>query len=142
MRKNLAALIIVAVVLVAGGVYLATKNSDKNNTTNASSMDMSSGSTDQTAPNQDSTPQATNSVTIQNFAFSPADITVKAGTKVTWINQDSTAHTVTETDSQVGPNSGDLAQGESYSFTFAKAGTYHYHCSIHSEMTGTVTVTQ
>ncbi|HEY9712347.1 MAG TPA: cupredoxin family copper-binding protein, partial [Chroococcales cyanobacterium] len=121
-------------------IWLASRNNSKNNTgsTNTTSMNMNSNSSNSSS----STPVATNKVTIQNFAFSPADITVKKGTAVTWTNGDSVTHTVTETDSQTGPNSGDLAPGKSYSFTFDTAGTYHYHCSIHTEMTGTVTVTE
>jgi heme/copper-type cytochrome/quinol oxidase subunit 2 len=48
---------------------------------------------------------------------------------------------VTENDGQTGPDSDLLSPGQSYSFTFNQAGTFHYHCKIHPEMTGTVTVT-
>lgn len=80
-------------------------------------------------------------VAIENFAFSPAAITVKVGTKVTWTNKDSAPHTVT-TDNGVGPNSGNLAPGDTYSFTFDTAGTFAYHCSLHNSMTATIIVTQ
>jgi plastocyanin len=80
-------------------------------------------------------------VAIQNFTFAPQTLTVKAGTKVTWKNDDSTPHTVTSTDggstsaSTTGLfDSGQLAQGGSFSFTFTKAGTYHYECTIHASM--------
>jgi plastocyanin len=79
-------------------------------------------------------------VTIQNFAFNPKTVTVKVGTKVTWTNQDSTAHTVTFDTG--GATSDNLAQGATYEQTFSTAGTLTYHCKIHSTMTGTVTVTQ
>lgn len=78
-------------------------------------------------------------VTIQNFAFSPASITVTKGTTVMWTNRDSTAHTVTG-NTAGGPASGHIQPGQSYSFTFNSAGTFPYHCSIHPEMTGSVTV--
>lgn len=83
-------------------------------------------------------PSGGNSVSIVNFAFSPASLTVKVGTKVTWTNNDSVGHTVTADggafDSQtVGPNN-------SFSFTFTKAGTYTYHCAIHPYMTATIIV--
>src|SRR6516225_10010166 len=72
-----------------------------------------------------STPSASgNSVTIMNFAFSPASLTVKTGTKVTWTNNDSITHTVTA--DQGAFDSGDLSPGNSFSFTFTKAGTYSY----------------
>ncbi|MBX4197301.1 cupredoxin domain-containing protein [Candidatus Saccharibacteria bacterium] len=79
---------------------------------------------------------------MQNFAFMPADITVKKGTTVTWTNNDSAAHTVTAISSSSGPSSGTLNQGDKYTFTFNTAGMFHYRCSIHPDMLGTVTVTE
>jgi plastocyanin len=86
-------------------------------------------------------PATGHTVAIQNFAFTPQTLTVKAGTKVTWTNSDSTPHTVTSTD---GPStsasptglfdSGQLASGATFSFTFTKAGTYYYECTIHASM--------
>ena len=75
-------------------------------------------------------------VSIANFAFNPADVTVKVGQSVTWTNNDTTTHTVTGADFDSGP----LAPGATYSHTFATAGTFDYHCSIHTSMTGKVTV--
>jgi len=76
------------------------------------------------------------SVTIQNFSFTPADIKVKVGDKVTWTNQDSVSHTVTA----AGFDSGILNQGQSFSQTFNETGEFNYHCSPHQSMKGTVTV--
>ena len=59
---------------------------------------------------------------------------------MTWTNQDSDTHTVTGTDTDV-IASQDLDQGDTYSVTFGQTGTFHYICSIHTFMTGTVTVT-
>ena len=84
---------------------------------------------------------ATDSVAIKNFAFAPAAITVKSGTKVTWTNQDADAHTVTSQNGSGPLNSQPLDTGQSYSYTFTKAGTYSYLCTIHPFMTATVTVT-
>lgn len=89
-----------------------------------------------TAPT--SAPSGGNSVAIANFAFSPASLTVKVGTKVTWTNNDSAAHTVTA--DQGAFDSGTLSPGGSYSFTFTKAGTYTYKCSFHAQMTATIVV--
>jgi plastocyanin len=83
--------------------------------------------------------QSTNSVTIQNFSFSPASITVTPGTTVTWTNKDTTAHTVTA-DSGTGPNSSQLQPNQTYTFKFDQAGTYAYHCSIHPQMKASVVV--
>ena len=79
-------------------------------------------------------------VTIQNFAYNPATLSVKVGTKVTWTNQDSIAHTVAFDTG--GATSDNLEQGATYEQTFSSAGTLTYHCKIHPIMTGTVTVTQ
>ena len=78
------------------------------------------------------------SISISNFAFSPASLTVKKGTTVTWTNQDGVTHTVTGDNG--GPSSGDLANGQSYSYTFNQTGTFTYHCSIHTFMKATVIV--
>jgi plastocyanin len=77
---------------------------------------------------------------ISDFAFQPAALTVTVGSCVTWTNEDNTTHTVTGTDTDL-ISSPDLDQGDTYSVTFDQAGTYHYICSIHTNMTGTVTVT-
>ena len=79
-----------------------------------------------------------NKVTISNLAFSPLSLTVAVGTTVTWTNKDSVAHTVTS-DSGVF-NSGNLANGATFSNTFNTAGTFAYHCSIDTNMTGTIIV--
>jgi plastocyanin len=78
-------------------------------------------------------------VEIKNIAFNPAAITVKPGDKVTWTNNDSVTHTVTLDDNSV--DSGDLAAGSTFDHAFASAGTFAYHCKIHSSMHGTITVT-
>ena len=75
---------------------------------------------------------------IANFAFDPGSVKVKVGTAVTWTNSDGAPHTVTAADGSFA--SGRLGSGAAFSFTFATAGTYVYHCAIHSSMTGTITV--
>jgi len=77
-------------------------------------------------------------VTIANFAFSPSIVTVPVGATVTWINQDSVAHTVTSTNQRF--DSAELKPGQQFSYTFTKAGSYAYFCTIHPAMTGTVIV--
>jgi plastocyanin len=105
--------------------------------TNTSSANVNSVGTTNT--NTAVVPTTENAVGITNFAFSPASITVKAGTTVTWTNNDSVAHTIVGDNG--GPSSGSIAQGGTYSYVFNTAGTLAYHCSIHPSMTGTVTVT-
>ena len=87
------------------------------------------------------TPVAGDAVTIQNFAFAPADLMVKVGTTVTWTNRDTDAHTVTSQTSGGPLQSAPLNTGQSYSYTFTKPGTYAYLCTIHPFMVATVTVT-
>jgi plastocyanin len=77
-------------------------------------------------------------IAIADFAFAPDITEVDAGTEVTWRNEDPAEHTVTATDADFESNN--LAQGESFSFTFDQPGTYEYRCVIHPEMEGTVNV--
>src|SRR5207237_615775 len=77
-------------------------------------------------------------VTIGNFTFGPEALTVPVGTTVTWVNGDDIPHTVVATDKSF--KSKVLDTDERFAFTFAKAGTYEYFCSIHPHMTGKVVV--
>ncbi len=77
-------------------------------------------------------------VTVSNMAFSPASVTIPVGTKVTWTNTDPVAHTVTADGGAF--NSGHLNPGQSFTYTFDKAGTFDYHCQYHPYMKGTITV--
>jgi plastocyanin len=79
-------------------------------------------------------------VKIDNFSFGPAAPTVPAGTTVTWKNRDDIPHTVVSTDDPKIFKSKVLDTDEKFSFTFSKAGTYSYFCSIHPKMTGKVIV--
>jgi plastocyanin len=84
-------------------------------------------------------PSAANAeVKIDNFSFGPQTITVPVGATVTWINHDDIPHTVVSTDGVF--NSRVRDTDEKFSFTFAKAGTYPYYCSVHPKMTGKVVV--
>jgi plastocyanin len=107
-----------ALVLVSGFFLLTGCGSKSNNSTNPTS--------------NGTTPVAAATATIQNFAFSPAVIHVLPGGSVTWTNKDATAHTVTDNAGSF--DSGNIAVDATYKMTFAKAGTYTYHCTIHSMM--------
>lgn len=85
-------------------------------------------------------PVASNTVAVQNFAFSPASVTVKAGSTVTWTNQDQDPHDVVSMNN--GPfHSPPLNTGQSFSHTFTTPGRFDYLCTIHPFMTATVVVT-
>lgn len=77
-------------------------------------------------------------VTIAGRAFSPGALSVRAGTTVTWTNRDGNEHTVTADGGAF--DSGTLADGQSFSFTFAAPGSFAYFCAIHPNMRGTVKV--
>jgi len=79
------------------------------------------------------------SVSIDNFTFSPAVLTVKPGTTVTWTNHDDIPHNVVSTDGKF-PKSKVLDTGEKYSYKFTKSGEYAYFCGIHPMMKGKIVV--
>ena len=80
------------------------------------------------------------SVTINNFEFQPALMTVTPGTKVTWVNKDEEPHTVLSADGGATFKSPALDTDDKFSFTFTKPGTYTYLCTVHPYMTGRVVV--
>jgi plastocyanin len=114
-------LLIILVSLLAVANSSCSKSSDTTTTTNGGSVPAT--------------------VNIANMVFGATSLTVKVGTTVTWKNKDSYAHTVTSNDGTTF-DSGNLAGGASFTFTPATAGTYDYHCNLHSGMTGTLIVTQ
>ena len=79
-------------------------------------------------------------VGIDNFSFSPAEITVPVGTKVEWTTHDDIPHTVTDAHDAKANHSPALDTGDSYSRTFDKPGRYEYFCALHPHMRGTVVV--
>ena len=135
MKKPVVIIIVLVAVLGIGGAFLAMSKKD----------DMSSHPTpaaDSTSQSS-ATPAAPDQVVIKDFAFGPKKITIKKGTKVTWTNQDDAKHDVAPDEkSEDFVASKLLAKGESYSFTFEKAGTYAYHCTPHPYMKATVEVTE
>src|SRR5581483_11252237 len=77
-------------------------------------------------------------VKIDNFSFGPQTVTVPVGATVTWTNRDDIPHTVVSTDGVFKSKVRDT--DEKFSYTFTKAGTYSYFCSVHPKMTGKVVV--
>jgi plastocyanin len=144
LHRTLPALVVglVAVVALAG----CGKISNSYGSSNSSGNGASGGGAATPMPTMSSSggavaPATGDMVAIQNFSFTPQTLTVKAGTKVTWTNNDTTVHDVTSTN---GPaidaattslfSSGTLNGGQSFSYTFTKAGTYYYECTIHASM--------
>jgi plastocyanin len=81
---------------------------------------------------------ATNVITIDNFTFSPKELTVAVGTTVKWVNHDDIPHTIVEKKTTF--RSKALDTDDSYSFTFTSAGTFDYFCGLHPHMVGQVIV--
>jgi amicyanin len=75
---------------------------------------------------------------IDNFTFAPQRLAVKAGTTVTWINDDDIPHTVASSTKLFKSNA--LDTNDKFSFTFTTPGTYEYFCSLHPHMTGAIVV--
>jgi plastocyanin len=97
---------------------------------------MGGRSTASQTPSVATGPEAT--IEIKDFAFAPADLTVRAGTKVTWVNRDAAPHDAAA-DGE-GWRTEVLSKGDSATITFDTPGAYTYHCSIHPYMKAVVTV--
>lgn len=119
MRKKNKQKMVIALAMLFSVFFLACKKEDPN-------------------PNGGGGSGGTNQVSMQGSQFSPASITVSKGSAVTWINNENVVHTVTSNAGSF--DSGDMANGNTFSFTFSNAGTFPYHCKHHSSMTGTVIV--
>jgi plastocyanin len=94
------------------------------------------GSPNATAADQPAAASA--EVKIDNFSFGPQTVTVPVGATVTWTNHDDIPHTVVSTDGVFKSKVRDT--DEKFAYTFTKAGTYPYYCTIHPKMTGKVVV--
>ncbi len=122
-----------ALSVVAAGILAAT----------TASCGGSDTGRDQTAP---TSPGATSGtvvtgdaiVEVKNFTFTPPNLTVSVGTKVTWKFDDAAKHNVVADDKTF--TSEILSNGQTYTYTFTKAGSYPYICTIHPYMKGTITV--
>ena len=148
-------IIIIVLILVAAGFYFYTmprQGSEVNNNTTNTPMNTppatggeqkTISTTTKTTVTTTVTPAVVSSVNIDiaNFAFSPAGVTIKAGTTVNWTNKDSLPHTVTSNTGLF--ESGELAPSSGkFSHTFSDKGSFSYHCSFHPNMKGTITVTE
>ena len=127
------AFLVIALVLAgcagAGGATVAT------------AKETSAAAAETTAPaTTAASAVAKNEISIKGNAFSPDSLSIKVGDTVTWINNDSYAHTVKASKGEF--DSGNMANGAKFSFTFDKEGTIDYICGIHTFMTGKIIVTK
>jgi plastocyanin len=132
-----------SLLAAVGGSFLlagcsSNSNSTSSNNATGAATGAATGTNAQSAP---AAPASGSAITIQNFAFSPATLTVPAGTTVMVSNKDSVTHTVTASDSAKSFNTGDISANAMATFKApSKPGTYPYHCTIHTFMHGTLTV--
>ncbi len=153
MKKSLSLLACASVLLLGAGCSTATTSTvpaattpttttqtttTKTTTTPETDAKKQEVTTTKTTTTEETITQSVKFLTIKNFAYSPASITVKAGTMISWENSDSVAHTVTADDGSW--DSGSLAKGKVFDRTFSKPGTYTYHCTPHPNMKGTIIV--
>jgi len=87
---------------------------------------------------QDATKKDANEITIDNFTFTPKELTIAVGTTVKWVNHDDIPHTIVEKKTSF--RSKALDTDDSYSFTFTSAGTFDYFCGLHPHMVGQIIV--
>jgi plastocyanin len=123
-------IIIGVVILFRVGIVLVNDTMNSAASTNTATLPVHSGSI---------------TLTISNMEFHPATIVITSGSKITWVNHDPMAHTVTEgqhaSATRGGFTSGILAAGKSWSYVFHAPGTYLYTCNFHPNMNAKVIVT-
>jgi plastocyanin len=137
-RDKAAAVAVAAALLALAGCSSSSGSGGSSATSTPAGTPSATGSGSATSGS--STPNGAAMITIKNFAFDPATLTVHPGAKVTVTNQDSTAHTVTATGAKQF-DTGDVAPGRTTTFTApSKPGTYPYICTIHQFMKGTLKV--
>ena len=139
-KKVIYAGILLAVVAIGVGIYFAytKKPASTGAISTPAPVSENSGRIKILPPSQVPISSSTE-VSILNFEFNPTQLIVRVGSTVTWTNNDKVIHTVT---SDVGSemNSGPIKPGSTYSHVFDSAGTFIYHCTIHPNMIGNITV--
>jgi plastocyanin len=103
-------------------------------------QDGTTGNTTQPADGVAAPNPAPVQIVIDNFTFKPAELTIPAGTKVTWVNHDDVPHTATSTAKPRQFDSGTLDTDEQFSHVFTDAGGYDYFCALHKHMKARITV--
>ncbi|MDL2363011.1 MAG: plastocyanin/azurin family copper-binding protein [Patescibacteria group bacterium] len=132
------AVVIIGALLMGG----SKKDSTATQSSSSSSSMAMPDSTNKPAGNSMQTVEASD-VMISDYMYKPGAIKVKVGTKVTWTNMDNVKHNVVPDQDSADFKAGPLiAKGETYSYTFMKAGTYTYHCDPHPYMKASVVVTE
>jgi len=134
--------ILACLALALGGAFVAGCGSDKKDS--ASSAQTAPTTTPATTTSGDTggtSPSTSTAIEMMSSKFVPASIKVKVGQKITWTNKDGYAHNVTS-DAGEKIDSGNIEGGKTFEFTPTKAGTIAYECTLHSNQSGTITVTK
>lgn len=135
MKKAACSIVALSALLLLTGAGCGAPATNQADTNTAPAV--ANTAPDPAHPSQPSEPvKETKTISIQNFAFSPASLTVKKGTKVVWTNNDSAPHQIKSATF----NSDSLSKGQTYSFTFDVVGAFPYICAIHPSMQGTIIV--
>jgi plastocyanin len=141
-KKILIWVIIIVIILVA--IYLLIPksanqqpnvNTVQNQTQNTQATSVQATTTVKTTP-ENTVPAKKHAVSIVNFSFDPAVLTINKGDTVVWANNDSAPHQIASANFN-GPV---MSNGDGYSSTFNNTGTFDYHCAIHPSMKGTIVV--
>jgi plastocyanin len=134
------ALLAAALSLLVIGLSACGGDSDDSSTTTTTPAGDSTTDTTGNGPAPSGEAERSAKVEIVDFAYDPDPVTVQAGGKVIWLNQDSDAHTATAEDGSF--DTGSLEEGKLKSETFKEVGTYAYICDFHPDMHGTVEVVE
>jgi plastocyanin len=129
-RNNFLIFLVVIIVLSIITIAFTGCSGSTGSSTESTQVSRESGGSMESVPK--------NTIIIKDNAFLPMLLGVKVGDTITWINQDSYDHTVKESNGVF--DSGPLAKGAEFSYTFTKEGKYDYSCTIHTFMTGTINV--
>ena len=136
---------VAVVVVLAGIISMAGKNNTNDSMSSGSSANSSDMNRDVASSDASMLPPEgaveANEVSIQDYKFGPQDIKVKVGTTVTWTNNDSVRHNVAGVNNDL-PEGKLIGRGETYTYTFTKAGVFNYICTPHPYMKASVTVVE
>jgi plastocyanin len=135
-----AALPVLVISLLAGGGSPSEQPEDRTASSQSASHDPARPRA-AAAPSAAARRPAAAQVVIDNFTFNPRRLTVRAGTRVTWVNRDDVPHTATSVGKPRVFDSRALDTDEQFSHTFKTPGTYKYFCAVHPKMTAEVVVT-
>ena len=137
---KLKAFLVSALVLIAFALAACGSSSDTSSETEAETTATTAPAEAPPASAEGEKLERSVKVEIANLEYSPDPVRVQAGGKVTWLNQDSVAHTATADDGSF--DTGEIDEGKLKSETFKQPGTFTYHCEIHPQMHGTIEVVE